>query len=124
MMFRRNINNKENNKNIWIYHNNFCIFVANIKFYWFMASTFDEYDINKNAVVFHYPHLSPYGPAYAGEKPIGCVVCYNGYFIRASIYETGFRVFKNSENLSKLFPTLLDAKAFVIFRVNKKRTLF
>ena len=89
-----------------------------------MALTVDEYETNKNAVIFHYPHLSPYGPAYDGEKPTGCVVLYYGYNISASIYEKGFRVFKNSENLSKLFPSLIDAKNFVHSKVNKKRSLF
>ena len=89
-----------------------------------MALTVDEYETNKNAVIFHYPHLSPYGPAYDGEKPTGCFVLYYGYNISASIYEKGFRVFKNSENLSKLFPSLIDAKNFVHSKVNKKRSLF
>lgn len=89
-----------------------------------MALTVDEYETNKNAVIFHYPHLSPYGPAYDGERPIGCVVQYHGYYISASIYWQGFRVFKNSENLSKLFPTIIDAKNFIHSKVNKKRTLF
>lgn len=89
-----------------------------------MALIVDEFETNKNAVIFHYPHLSPYGPAYEGERPIGCVVQYYGYNISASIYWHGFRVFKNSENLSKLFPTLLDAKNFIHSKVNKKRTLF
>lgn len=89
-----------------------------------MATTVNDFETNKNAVIFHYPHLYPYGPAYEGERPTGCVVLFLGYSIRASIYEKGFRVFKNSENLSKLFPTLREAKNFVIYRVNKKRTLF
>ena len=89
-----------------------------------MATIINDFETNKNAVIFHYPHLYPYGPAYEGEKPTGCVVCFLGYSISASIYEKGFRVFKNSENLSKLFPTLREAKNFVIDRVNKRRTLF
>lgn len=89
-----------------------------------MALIIDELETNKNAVIFHYPHLYPYGPAYEGEKPIGCVIIYHGYNISASIYWKGFRVFKNSENISKLFPTLIDAKNFINSKVNKKRTLF
>lgn len=89
-----------------------------------MALTVDEFETNKNAVIFHYPHLSPYGPAYDGDRPIGCVVQYFGYNISASIYLHGFRVFKNTENLSKLFPTLLDARNFIHSKVNKKRTFF
>lgn len=89
-----------------------------------MALIVDEFDTNKNAVIFHYPHLCPYGPAYDGEKPTGCVVMYHGYNISASIYWKGFRVFKNSENISKLFPTLIDAKNYIHSKVNKKRTLF
>lgn len=89
-----------------------------------MATTINDFETNKNAVIFHYPHLYPYGPAYEGEKPIDCVVRFLGYSISTSIYEKGFRVFKNSENLSKLFPTLREARNFVIDRVNKKRTLF
>ena len=89
-----------------------------------MATTINDFETNKNAVIFHYPHLYPYGPAYEGEKPIVCVVRFLGYSISTSIYEKGFRVFKNSENLSKLFPTLREARNFVIGRVNKKRTLF
>lgn len=89
-----------------------------------MATTINDFETNKNAVIFHYPHLYPYGPVYEGEKPTGCVVRFLGYSISASIYEKGFRVFKNSENLSKLFPTIREARNFVIGRVNKKRTLF
>lgn len=89
-----------------------------------MATTINDFETNKNAVIFHYPHLYPYGTAYEGEKPTGCVVRFLGYSISASIYEKGFRVFKNSENLSKLFPTIREARNFVIGRVNKKRTLF
>lgn len=89
-----------------------------------MATTINDFETNKNAVIFHYPHLYPYGPDYEGEKPIGCVVRFLGYSISTSIYEKGFRVFKNSENLSKLFPTIREARNFVIDRVNKKRTLF
>lgn len=89
-----------------------------------MAFLADEFETNKNAVIFHYPHLSPYGPAYDGERPIGCVVMYHGYYISASIYWHGFRVFNNSENLSKPFLTLIDAKNFIHSKVNKKRTLF
>lgn len=89
-----------------------------------MALTVDEYETNKNAVIFHYPHLSPYGPAYDGEKPTGCVVSYHGYNISASTYWKGFRVFKNSENLSKHFLSLIDAKNFIHSKVNKKRTFF
>lgn len=89
-----------------------------------MATTIHDFETNKNAVIFHYPHLYPYGPAYEGEKPTGCVVRFLGYSISTSIYEKGFRVFKNSENLSKLFPTLREARNFVIGRANKKRTLF
>ena len=89
-----------------------------------MATTINDFETNKNAVIFHYPHVYPYGPAYEGEKPTGCVVRFLGYSISASIYEKGFRVFKNSENLSKLFPTIREARNFVIGRVNKKRTLF
>ena len=61
---------------------------------------------------------------YEGERPTGCVVQFLGYSISASIYEKGFRVFKNSENLSKLFPTLREARQFVIDRVNKRRSFF
>jgi len=89
-----------------------------------MAQTIYDFETNRNAVIIHYPHLSPYGPAYEGEKPTGCVVRFHGYSISASIYERVFRVFKNSENLSKRFPTLREARNFVIDRVNKKRTLF
>lgn len=74
-------------------------------------------------MIVQYPHL-PAGPAYPGERPTAFVSIFLGYSIRASIYEHGFRVFKNSENLSKLFPTLLEARRFVVARVNKKRTLF
>ena len=89
-----------------------------------MATTINDFETNKNAVIFHYPHVYPYGPAYEGEKPTGCVVRFLGYSISASIYEKGFRVFKNSENLSKKFLTLRAAMNFVICRVNKKRTMF
>ena len=89
-----------------------------------MAETINEFETNRNAVIMHYPHLYPYGPAYKGEKPTGCVVNYNGYNISASVYEKGFRVFSNKENFSKLFATLKEAKIFIIERVNKKRTLF
>lgn len=89
-----------------------------------MAQTIYDYDTNKNAVIIHYPHLCPYGPAYEGEKPIGCVVRFNGYLISASIYEKGFRVGSNAENFSKHFDTLREARNFVIDRVNKRRTLF
>lgn len=89
-----------------------------------MATSVDDFKTNKNAVIIHYPHLYPYGPAYKGEKPTGCVVCYHGYFIYASIYWKGFRVFKDGDKVSKLFPTLKDARNFVIAEVNKKRTLF
>lgn len=58
------------------------------------------------------------------ERPTGCVVQFLGYSISASIYEKGFRVFKNSENLSKLFPTLREARQFIIDRVNKRRSFF
>ena len=89
-----------------------------------MAQNIFDFETNKNAVIIHYPHLYPCGPAYEGEKPTGCVVRFHGYSISASIYEKGFRVFKNSENLSKLFPTLREARNFVIGRGNKKRTRF
>lgn len=89
-----------------------------------MATTIKDFETNKNAVIFHYPHLYPYGPAYEGEKPTGCVVRFFGYSISASIYEKGFRVFKNSGDLSKRFTTLREARNFVIGMVNKKRTLF
>lgn len=89
-----------------------------------MARTIYDWETNKNAVIIHYPHLYPYGPAYEGERPTGCVVQFLGYSISASIYEKGFRVFKNSENLSKLFPTLRDARQFIIDRVNKRRSFF
>lgn len=75
-------------------------------------------------MIVHYPHVWPAGPAYDGERPVGFVSHFLGYSIRASIYEHGFRVFNNSENLSKLFPTLLEARKFIVDRVNKKRTLF
>lgn len=89
-----------------------------------MATTINDFETNKNAVIFHYPHLYPYGPAYEGERPTGCMVRFLGYSISASIYEKGFRVFKNSENLSKLFNTIREARNFVIGMVNRKRTLF
>lgn len=89
-----------------------------------MATTVFELETNKNAVIFYYPHVFPYGPAYEGEKPSGCVVRFHGYSINTTIYEKGFRVFKNSENMSKLFPTLREAREFVIGKVNKKLTLF
>lgn len=89
-----------------------------------MARTIYDWETNKNAVIIHYPHLYPYGPAYEGERPTGCVVQFLGYSISASIYEKGFRVFKNSENLSKTFPTLREARQFVIDRVNKRRSFF
>lgn len=89
-----------------------------------MALTVDEFETNKNAVIFHYPHLSPYGPAYDGEKPTGCVVRYYGYYISAYIYAKGFRVFTNSENFSKFFLTLTECKNFIKTKVNIKRSLF
>lgn len=89
-----------------------------------MTKTTNDLETNKNAVIFRYQYLSPYGPVYEGEKPTGVVVNFHGYGIRTSIFEKGFRVFKNSENLSKRFPTLRDAIRFVIDRINKKRTLF
>lgn len=89
-----------------------------------MAQTIFDFETNKNAVIIHYPHLSPYGPAYEGERPTGCVVRFLGYSISASIYEKGFRVFSNAENFSKHFDTLMEAKNFVIDRVNRKRMLF
>ena len=89
-----------------------------------MARTIFDFETNKNAVIIHYPHLTPYGPAYEGEKPTGCVVDFHGYGISASIYEKGFRVFSNAENFSKHFDTLREARQFVINRVNKKRKLF
>lgn len=89
-----------------------------------MARTIFDFETNKNAVIIHYPHLYPYGPAYEGEKPCGCVVRFQGYSISATIHEKGFRVFSNAENFSKRFETLREAKQFVIDRVNKKRNLF
>lgn len=74
-------------------------------------------------MIVQYPHL-PAGPAYPGERPSAFVSIFWGYSIRASVYERGFRVFKNSENLSKVLPTLSEARRFVLDRVNKKRTLF
>ena len=89
-----------------------------------MATTIKDFETNRNAVIIHYPHLYPYGPAYDGERPTGCVVRFHGYSISASVYQKGFRVFKNSENLSKPFPTLREARNFIIDRVNKRRRLF
>lgn len=89
-----------------------------------MAYLISEFESNKNAVLFHFPHLYPKGPAYEGQPPTGCVVDYLGYSISASVFWRGFRVFNNSENFSKPFPTLKEAKQFVIDRVNKKRCLW
>lgn len=89
-----------------------------------MAQTIFDFETNRNAVIIHYPHLYPYGPAYEGERPTGCVVRFHGYSISASVYQKGFRVFKNSENLSKPFTTLREARNFIIDRVNKRRRLF
>lgn len=89
-----------------------------------MAQTIFDWETNKNAVIVQYPHLTPYGPAYPGEKPSGMVVRYLGYSISASIYWKGFRVFSNAENFSKHFDALREAKQFIIERVNKKRSLF
>ena len=84
-----------------------------------MARTIHEWETNKNAVIFwHMGH-----PPYESEEPYGCVVKFHGYSISADIWHKGFRVFSNAENLSKPFPTLREAKQFVIDRVNKKRRL-
>lgn len=63
-------------------------------------------------------------PPYETKKPYGCVVKFHGYSISATIWSRGFRVFSNEENFSKPFPTLREARQFVIDRVNKKRKLF
>ena len=89
-----------------------------------MALSIYDFETNKNAVIFHYSHLYPLGPAYEGDKPTGCVVRFLGYSISANIYVKGFRVFKNGENLSKLFSTLREARNFVINQYNKKSNLF
>lgn len=85
-----------------------------------MARTIRDWEVNKNAVIFwHMGH-----PPYETKKPYGCVVKFHGYSISATIWSKGFRVFSNEENFSKPFPTLREAKQFVIDRVNKKRKLF
>lgn len=89
-----------------------------------MARSIKEFETNKNAVIIHYPHLYPYGPAYKGEKPTGCVVSYNGYSISASIYEKGFRVWSNKENFSKVFATLKEAKIFIIEKSKQETYTF
>lgn len=89
-----------------------------------MASTIKDWETNKNAVIVHYPHLYPNGPAYESEKPTGCVIKFCGYKISASIFEKGFRVSSILENFSKSFETLEQAKQFAIYKYNKKQSLF
>ena len=85
-----------------------------------MARTIYEWETNMNAVIFwHFGH-----PPYEEEKPYGCVVRFHGYSISATRLSRGFTVFKNPENLSKLFPTLREARQFIIDRVNKRRSFF
>lgn len=86
--------------------------------------TIDIFETNKNAVLFQYPHLSPYGPAYDGERPSGCVVMYLGYYIRFSKLLKLFEVYKSSEHVYKQFSTLKEAKSFAISLYNKKRSFF
>lgn len=89
-----------------------------------MAYTIWDWETNKNAVIVNYSRLGSRGPSWPGEKPCRMVVRYLGYNISASVYEKGFRVFRNSENLSKKCDSLAQAKQFIINRVNKKRSLF
>lgn len=89
-----------------------------------MAYTIWDWEENKNAVIVNYSRLGSRGPSWPGDKPCRMVVRYLGYNISASVYEKGFRVFRNSENLSKKFDDLAKAKQFIINRVNKKRSLF
>ena len=89
-------------------------------------STYTIYDFetNKNAVLFQYPHLSPYGPAYDGERPSGCVVLYYGYYIRYSKFVKQFEVYKGSEKVYKCFSNLSEAKRYAISLYNEKLSLF
>ena len=78
--------------------------------------TIHEWDYNKNAVLMWYQNMA--------DKPFGCVVKFHDYSISHTIYRTGFNVFKNSENLSKRFETLREAKRFIIDKINKRSKLF
>ena len=78
-----------------------------------MALTIFDRETNRNAVIMWY-YGPGVGPHYEGERPYGCTVRFHGYNISATIHEKGFRVFKNSENLSKRFPTLREARNFII----------
>ena len=85
--------------------------------------TISDFETNKNAVLFQYPHPSP-GPSYEGERPSACVVLYLGYFIRFSKFTKFFEVYKASEKVYKSFLTLTEAKRFAISLHNKKLSLF
>lgn len=81
-----------------------------------MARTIHDFENNGNAVIFHY--AVPYPESY--DKPIGCCIRYAGYYISASVFSKGFRVYSNQENFSKPFPSLREAKQYAIERRYKK----
>lgn len=86
--------------------------------------TISVFDTNKNAVLFQYGHVWPYGPAYVGQRPVACVVLYFGYFIRFSKFVKSFEVYKSSEKVYKRFSTLNEAKRYAISLYNKNLSLF
>lgn len=75
-----------------------------------MIQTIKAFETNKNAVLTHYSCPCPS----KGERPIGNVVRFLGWFISASVFNHCFSVYKSCFDKIRNFNSLKDARSYII----------